>query len=212
MITLQAVVEVPNVQGTPVPWPVAPLAPLSWLVLNGECVSDQVGLFVAALVVHVERPAGAGPAETVDALLAEESLIVSGGLRVMDTDTGMAVTPGCCSGLEDWRHWSELLSGESPWMGHDPAPRVEFLDDRLRVWQDDHLTAVRQQAEAHVDLPQSIVPTLLDEVQRDLVDFLGALDAWSRRIVPDSRAQALARAVDRSLAVSGPLALPGGRG
>jgi hypothetical protein len=73
---------------------------------------------------------------TVDALLAEEFLTAAGGLQVRDSTVGTVVTPGCCAGLEDWHDWAQVLTGDSPWLGHDPGPEVEFVGDDLRVWQD----------------------------------------------------------------------------
>jgi hypothetical protein len=57
VITMQAVIEVPAFDaGSSRPWPVASMAPGSWLALNAGCTDEQVGLFVAAL---------AGPADLV---------------------------------------------------------------------------------------------------------------------------------------------------
>lgn len=56
MITMQAVIEVPAFDaGPPPPWPVAPMAPWSWLVLDADCTDEQAGLFVAALADPTSR-------------------------------------------------------------------------------------------------------------------------------------------------------------
>jgi len=137
VIMMQAVIEVPAFDaGSARPWPVAAMASGSWLTLNADRTDEQVGLFVAALASRIDvRPPG-GRDEVVDALLAEELLIAAGGLQVGDATAGVAVVPGCCAGLEDWRDWVQVLTGESPWLGHDPGPEVEVVGDDLRVWQD----------------------------------------------------------------------------
>jgi hypothetical protein len=136
VITMQALVDVPAFEAeAPPPWPVDSIAPYS-LALNAGCTDEQVGLFVATLAGRIDARLRGGRDEVVDALLAEESLIVAGGLQVCDTDIEVAVMPGCCAGLEDWRDLAQVLIGGSSGLGHDPGPEVEVLGDQLRVWQD----------------------------------------------------------------------------
>ncbi|GAB3138130.1 hypothetical protein GCM10027290_05190 [Micromonospora sonneratiae] len=207
MLTLQAVAEVAGNSGA-MTWPVAAMEPYSWLVLDGGCTDEQVGLFVSLL--GGELAAGASIDELLEALLAEEGLILAGGLRIGDTATGVEVSPGCCAGLEDWRDWVELFDGGSPWLGHDPGPQVENLGHRLRVWQDGG--PGRRQgrwADVYVELPTSALSGLLLDVRRDLIGFLGALRAWTVRMALGDRGVALVEAVDANFAISAPLVLPG---
>ncbi|WP_308120775.1 hypothetical protein [Paractinoplanes bogorensis] len=203
MIKLQAVVEVPGFDAASrPPWPVAEMAAGSWLELAADCTDRQIGLFVAALA-DVASPGGRD--EVVDTLVAEECLIVPGGLRLTDTVTGMAVVPGCCAGLEDWRDWVRALDGESPWLGHDPGPVIEFADDGLRVWQKgDH----GRPAGASVFVHRLELVDLLRSVHRDLVGFLAAVDAWAVRIGLAERGRALVEAVDRHFAITAALEVP----
>ncbi|MCG5454632.1 hypothetical protein PSH03_003792 [Micromonospora sp. PSH03] len=144
---------------------------------------DQVGLFVTALAGRIEVQPPGGRDEVVNALLADEFLIAAGDLQVRDPTTGTVMTPGCCAGLEDWRDWAQVLIGDSPWLGHDPGPEVEFVSDDLRLRQDGGETRHRGRwAGVHVDLPQSALPGLLIGVQRDLVGFFDALSGWATRI------------------------------
>lgn len=118
----------------------------------------------------------------MDALLAQELLIFAGGLRVCDTSTGMAIVPGCCAGLEDWRDLTQAITGGSPWLGHDPGPEVEVVGDDLRVWQDGGPNRHRGPwAGLHLDMPRSALPERLMRAQQDLVGFLAALTAWTER-------------------------------
>lgn len=205
VITLQAVAEVAAPRDERTPWPVAQLDPCSWLTLSGDCTHEEVGLFVATLADKIDVPAAAGPAETVDMLLAEELLIAAGGLRIQDTETATTLIPGCCAGLEDWRDWAQVLSNVSPWLGHDPAPEVEFLDGRLRIWQDGgpHRHHGRWSG-VHVDVPRHAMPALLAGVQRDLIAFLDALYGWRQRVGLGPRGEALAQAIDRDFAITTP--------
>ena len=118
VIKMQAVVEVPSFDAEwPPPWPVASMPAGSWLALTTESTDQQVGLFAAALAYRLDVAVPGGRDEVVDTLLAEEFLVVPGGLRLVDTGTGMVVVPGCCAGLEDWRDWVRAIAGESPWLG-----------------------------------------------------------------------------------------------
>lgn len=97
----------------PVPWPVAAAVSDSWLVLDAECAADQVGLFVATLAARIDVASPGGRDEVVDALLAEELLIVAGGLQLSDTEAGTVVVPGLLL-------WSGGLAGM------DPGPHRRF--------------------------------------------------------------------------------------
>ncbi|WP_436528258.1 hypothetical protein [Actinoplanes sp. HUAS TT8] len=212
MIKLRAVVEVPtfDAESRP-PWPVAPMAAGSWLELAADCTDLEVGLFVAMLVRPRDVAPPGGRNEVVNAVLAEECLIAPGGLRLADTVTGMAVVPGCCAGLEDWRDWVRVVDGESPWLGHDPAPEVEFADDGLRVWQDGGLGRTRGRwAETSVLVQRPALIDLLRSVHGDLVGFLAAIDAWARGVGLEERGGALVEAIDRHFAITPPLELPAG--
>jgi hypothetical protein len=213
VITLQAVVEVAAARDESTPWPVASLPPYSWLALSGDCTDEELGLFVAILADKIDVPPAPGPAETVDALLAEELLIVAGGLQVQDTGTATTVIPGCCAGLEDWRDWAQVLSDVSPWWGHDPGPEVEFVDGRLRIWQDGgpHRHNGRGSG-LYVDVERSVMPALLAGVQRDLVAFLGGLRVWTQRIGLGLRGEALVQAIDRDFVITAPWDLPASSG
>jgi hypothetical protein len=98
MITMQAVVRTPAIDpDAPPPWAIEPMAPDSWLALDAACTDEQVALFVLSLADPIDVSPPGGPTEVVDALLAQDLLIVAGGLRLGDTATGVAVSPGCCA-------------------------------------------------------------------------------------------------------------------
>lgn len=166
VIKMQAVIAVPAFDaGLPPPWPVAAMPAWSWLTLAADCTAQQVGLFVAALARPLDDSSPRGRDEIVATLLAEELLIVPGGLRLADTVTGMTVVPGCCAGLEDWRDWARVTAGAPLWLGHDPGPEVEIVGDELRVWQDGG------SAGTHLAVPLRMLPGLLLNVRRDLLGF-----------------------------------------
>lgn len=208
VIKMQAVIEVPAVE-TPLPWPVASMAAGSWLALDAGCTDAEVGLFVCALAHRLDVESPGGREEFVAALLAEEILIVAGGLRLLDTVTGVAVVPGCCAGLEDWREWAGVLTGGSPWLGHDPSPEVEIGDDGgLRVWQDGGPNRYRGRwAGVQVVLPRPALPGLLRRVRQDLAGFLVRVRQWVECGELGENGTALVEAIDRDFAIAAPLDL-----
>lgn len=212
MITVQAVIEVPPLDAAPPPpWPVASVAPGSWLPLNADCTYEQIGLFVAALAARIDVPPPNGREEVVAALLSEELLIAPGGLLVCDTNREKVVVPGCCAGLEDWRDWALALTGDSPWLGHDPGPEIEAIGDDLRVWQDSGPNRLRGRwAGIHVDVPRHALADQLMHVRQDLIGFLTTLTRWADRISLGRRGAILAAKIDRDFAITAPLDLPAG--
>ncbi|NES13679.1 MULTISPECIES: hypothetical protein [Micromonospora] len=179
MLTLRPVVEVPDVDPAR-RWPTRTPTPGWWLTLHGGCAAQEVELFLACLAAHVDVEPPAGRDELVDGLLREELLLVAGGLRLDDRDTGATVSPGCCAGLEDWREWTAALDGGTPWLGHDPGPRVEVEGDLLRVWQH----GGPQPRGPYVELSRPRLAELLRSAQADLSGFLARVDAWVRITAP----------------------------
>jgi hypothetical protein len=185
VLLIRPVIEVRPTYGEPTPWPVATLPDWSWLPLDGHRTDDEVAFVVAAVT----------GGETLDELFASEDRILAGGLQVHDTGTGATVSPGCCGGLEDWRTWLGLLAGDTGlWLGHDPAPNFEHLDDRLRLWQDE------QRHGPFVDLTLAELPGLLQRVHHDLNAFLTLTGRWAGEHGP-----ALMTVLDDSFAITAPL-------
>jgi hypothetical protein len=199
VITWKPVFEVEPLDDSAVlPWPVALDPPWSWVVLDGDCTDEQIGLFVTALASRIEVAEPGGRAQIVDALVGEEVLILNGGVRLEDSATAKVVVPGCCAGLENWREWAEVLSGSSVYLGHDPDSEVEVIGEDLRVWQDG------KRRDDYVDVPLAAVPGMLVDVRRDLVGFLDALAGWADRIGLGERGAGLVKAIDDNFAITAP--------
>lgn len=208
---MQAIVEVPVFDTeSPQPWPVASVAAGSWLVLDADRTDEEIGLFTGALAHRLDVESPGGRDEVMATLLGAEILIVAGGLRLLDMATGTAVVPGCCAGLEDWREWGQVLTGDSPWLGHDPGPEVEIASDGgLRVWQDGGPNRHHGRwAGTSIVLPRLILTDLLRTVQQDLVGFLALVKQWTERNGLGDDGTALVEAIDRNFTITAPLDLP----
>lgn len=165
---------------------------------------NRVAALAWALVAHGCDDVDPGT-DPVAAFLASErdNPGAPGGLRVSAGD--LVINPGCCSGLEEWREWLDVLDGEEIWLGHSPDVVMEQRGAVVRIRADDDLVE-RRRTGPYVDLPRDALPDLLQGVRRDLLGFLDALGSWARATVP-AHADRLVDAVDRRLAISPPLDL-----
>jgi hypothetical protein len=204
MLIMDAVLETYEATDV-VLWPVADPAAVHLLALSGRMAPTESGTAMAVLTSyndggHEEREGSEDSAAgRVGHLMTAERVIAPGGLRIRDTATGVTVSPGCCSGLEDWRDWLGLVNGEEPWLGHDPTPHIEHLGASVRLWPDeDH------PRENFIDLPLAQLPELLDSVRDQLVGFLAAVEGWAAQHAPALAARLVAK-LDEDLAISAPL-------
>jgi hypothetical protein len=170
------VVELPWFEaGCPYPWPVSDRPAFSHLRLSELVTDAEVGSVAAALAKSSEVETGSA-AEVLAGLVRSEELLLYGGVGVADGDRH--IRPGCCCELHDWRQWLDgLRTGHSPWMGHDPAPRVEWGDSVVRVWSDGGTGPVPEAFA--IDLSRERVVEQLARVEADLRGYTTRLAAWS---------------------------------
>lgn len=149
VITMQVVVEVPVLDNDPAPpWPVAQIAPWSWLSLNADCTDEELGLFVAALAARIEVLPPSGRDEVVDALLAEELLTPESVTmllaRMLSPEPGAKILEPCAGTgtmlLGAARSMRE--AGHDPttceWWANDVDPPPQPLPPTLLTWPDRH--------------------------------------------------------------------------
>ncbi|WP_425428692.1 hypothetical protein [Streptomyces yerevanensis] len=144
---------------------------------DGPCPTDPLGTFLHGL-------------------LTMPDLLAAGGFRVTDnaTDT-VFVEPGCCSGLETWRDWLEVLDGTGcSYFGHDPSSVAERVGDTVRLTLDAHA----KEGSPVIELPVDEVRTLVTSAQRDLQDFLSLAGTWAEQHLP-AHAAAVTAALARAL-------------
>lgn len=137
-------------------------------------------------------------------LLEAEKAIAPGGLRIRRTDIDVKAPPGCDCGLEDWREWLDVLTGETPWLGHDPSPRIEHADKLIRLWADGGEEATKAPSVRPVEIPVGDLVGILYSVRDAMHGFLSLTKQWATCHVP-SLAMDLATKLDEDLAISAPL-------
>ncbi|MCP2241436.1 hypothetical protein LX86_000156 [Lentzea aerocolonigenes] len=177
-------------------WPTGPYSDGD-VVLSGRMSREDVGTALASIAQYnnhqqVEQD---GPS-MLRVLLEAEKIIMSGGLLVRDTRTGVVIEPGCCQGIEDWRDWCGVLDGVHPWLGHSPDPKIEFGDGVVRVWPDDGKTDGPA-----CEVPLAELPVHLAVVRQDLLGFLDLV----RGQAPYGMGEELAERLDEHFRISAPL-------
>ncbi|SOB84916.1 hypothetical protein [Streptomyces sp. 1331.2] len=186
-------------------WPTGEHEAWGYLALNGQLTPAEVGTAVWRLTdVNDVDPdeddeRGPRPEDPLGAflhgLLTMPDLFAPGGLRVTDPATGTVFTPGCCTGLEEWRAWLDVTDGSGcAWFGHDPDARVEWVGRTVKLTQD-----ADDENSPVIELPPDELRRLLAGAEQDLRDFLALAASWAERQLPEHAAAvtaALARALD----------------
>ncbi|MFD6426900.1 hypothetical protein, partial [Streptomyces sp. NPDC060198] len=140
---MQPVLEMDPLEGFDL-WPVAETERFGFMALGGGLSPDEVGAALLRIAASNDAdpeandlpPRPADPlAGFLHGLLHLDTLLVPGGLRVMDTSTGVAFEPGCCDGLEDRREWEQVIDGDGTFRSaHPESGRVATrIGDTVRL-------------------------------------------------------------------------------
>ncbi|MGA4800488.1 hypothetical protein [Streptomyces lavendulocolor] len=184
-------------------WPVGEQKSYGYLVLNGELTPAEVGTAVRQIADcnDFEPDEEHGPCPTdplgifLHGLLTMPDLVAAGGFAVTDNATGTVFDPGCCSGLEGWRDWLEVLDGTGcAYFGHDPFSVAERVNHMVRLTLDAHGT----DGSPVIDLSVDQVRRLVAGAQQDLQDFLSLAGTWAEQHLP-THAGAVTAALSRAL-------------
>jgi hypothetical protein len=141
---------------------------------------DEVALLVAQLAGYGHAGAGA---TDLASLVRAFPHVTPGGLAA--TDEIHEVRPSCCCGLEGWRDWDRLVvTGASPWLGHDPSPWAEVSGDEFLVWPNGGLGEALSDDIQPVRFSRKELVAALTQVEEDLRSFASRLHAWATQVSP----------------------------
>jgi hypothetical protein len=175
--SIEAVVEVSHPDAG-APWPTLPGAETFYVRLHAGVTDEEVGSIMLTACLYNRVEVSRDAAETLSRFIAEDGFVLPGGPRL--AAGGREVVPGCCCGLEDWHEWLEVPRGKNTvWTGHDPSPEVEYVGDRVRVWQDRKSEGV-----GFVEFDRGEMEALLARVGSDLEGFLHRLGGWAEHLAP----------------------------
>lgn len=153
----------------------------------------------AARSAEARVEADLAPETILSRLLAAEAVIAPGGLWVRDAESGVVLSPGCCSGLESWREdWFGILKGREPWLGHDPTPGIGIMERSVRLRPD------AGKPGPIIEIALAELAGMLAGVQRDLDGFLAVTRNWAEELA-QGMGDAVVAVLDRDFAVNVPM-------
>lgn len=167
----------------------------------GGASEIQIGTLVADVAGDRGATPGSDRATALRCLLpqgdesADDLTYYLPGGRILRRGDAVLMYHGCCTSLDEWVGWRELLStGQGPWNGHDPMSTAIREGDRVRLVE----------AEADVTLDVAEYRRLVDALEQDLRDFLDRVQAWVRRHAPGALSEPIVAAFARTLKLPAP--------
>ena len=141
---------------------------------------EQIGYVVALLVDYNSIPLAASAEEVFANIAAyDDGIVLPGGVEIVAD--GRVISPGCCAGLESWCEWVDLRDGSPPpFLGHDPDPWLETMEDGVRVWSD-NLTS---EGVFHVDATWETYERGVASLREEVESFMRLLEEWVSSVAP----------------------------
>ncbi|MDT8976455.1 hypothetical protein ABN764_24420 [Paenibacillaceae sp. P-4] len=107
-----------------------------FICLSSESNERDVELFLILLFGYNHINVEQSFLLSFNELLEQEGVVLSGGIAFFE-DENKYILPSCCCGLEDFSGVIDtIINKQSPWMGHDPAPGITYINDQVHVWPD----------------------------------------------------------------------------
>ena len=118
--------------------------------------------------------------EIIETIINDSELVLPGGLKAVKDK--FTIFPSCCCGLEDCGEWRDIFEKKlSPWLGHDPSPWVEILNEKVRIWSDGGLEPVDSlpQNAFYIECENSQLKLALGIASKNLADFSNKIKSWA---------------------------------
>ena len=146
------------------------------IYLSRFSTSEDAVLFFTLVCGYNNVDVDREPFEVLNELIAIDEVALSGGIAFVDKDK--VILPSCCCGLENWRDVLEaVLNKKDVWLGHDPFPTLEYVNDLVRVWSDDYFGTMRKDLTEQELLNMFFIEynrnDLVSKLQSIEVDLLG---------------------------------------
>lgn len=138
---------------------------------------DDAVLFFTLLCGYNNVDVDRESADVLNELITTDEVALRGGIAFEDKDK--VILPSCCCGLENWRDLLEaVLSKKGIWLGHDPFPSIEYVDNTVRIWSDDFSGVMRKdlseqelQKMYYIEYNRDDLIKKLQSIETDLLDF-----------------------------------------
>ena len=109
------------------------ITPFEHIIFTENFSENDASLFISSLLTFNDLSFND---EFITMLNVKDELALPGGL-VFNNDKSI-LYPSCCAEFQDWsNNICEIKQKNSPWMGHDPTPYIEFLNTSFLVLSDE---------------------------------------------------------------------------
>ncbi|ERI11669.1 hypothetical protein [Aneurinibacillus aneurinilyticus] len=147
------------------------------VVLSKLSSIDDAVLFFTLLCGYNDVDVARDPTDVLNELIATDEVVIRGGITFEDKNK--VILPSCCCGLENWRDVLEaVISKEGVWLGHNPFPSVEYIDNTVRIWSDDFSGVMRKDVTEkeirkmyYIEYSRDDLIKKLQSIETDLLDF-----------------------------------------
>ena len=140
-----------------------------FVILDEDSSENDVELFLIELLgynnINIEQDIELVMKE----VLLEDEIVIAGGILFVGENKN--IFPSCCCGLESWNEvLAAAICKSSPWLGHDPYPCFEYVENNIRIWSDDFRT--KQSSEIYfIECDRDILIKKLKLIRNDLIKF-----------------------------------------
>jgi hypothetical protein len=140
-----------------------------FVILDGDSSEDDVELFLIELLgynnINIEQDKNL----IIKEILSEDEVVIAGGILFIGDY--MKIFPSCCCGLESWKEILDAAIGKSsPWLGHDPYPCFEHVENNIRIWSDD-FNKNQSKDIYFIECDRDILIEKLKLIRNDLIKF-----------------------------------------
>ncbi|OBZ16497.1 hypothetical protein [Bacillus sp. FJAT-26390] len=146
--------------------------------LSKNSTEEDAVLFLTLLCGFNNISIDKEPNEFVQELIRTDEVALSGGIAF--EGQGKLILPSCCCGLEQWREVKEAVKSKKDiWLGHDPFPTIEYIDESVRIWSDDYIgnrkkepiTEQERQKMFFITYSHHDLIEQMNVIEMDLLDF-----------------------------------------
>ncbi|ULL17926.1 hypothetical protein DVH26_27760 [Paenibacillus sp. H1-7] len=151
-------------------WLDKPRTQKHFVTLTSLSNEEDVELFLTLLLGYNRIDAELSFEAAFDTLFLEDGIAISGGIAFFENEQ-IYILPSCCCGLEGiFEMYENVVNKQSPWLGHDPDPWIEYKENNTLVWSDSAGSMERM-----ITIPYSH-EELVQCIQKSMSDLMAFID------------------------------------
>lgn len=140
-----------------------------YVVLDGNSSENDVELFLIELLGYNDIDIEQNKENVIKEIILKDEIVIAGGILFIGESS--EIFPSCCCGLEGWKEILDAaINKESPWLGHDPYPWFEYIENNIRIWSDDYNKNHSNEI-YFIECDRDILINKLRLISNDLIEF-----------------------------------------